>query len=92
MSSPNALNGQHTETSPLLVNADEDAPIANEDNDDGGDLERQTSNDVKFQGLPEVKKRMKYIFPAIAIGVSTPMSRNLPHTTSRHMCAGLASA
>ncbi|KAF2032176.1 MFS general substrate transporter [Setomelanomma holmii] len=38
---------------------------------DGGDIERQTSNgdSSKHQGLPEVKKRMKYIFPAIAIGV-----------------------
>lgn len=42
-----------------------------EDNDEG-DLERQPSNGETFkhQGLPEVKKRMKYIFPAIAIGVS----------------------
>ena len=36
------------------------------------DLERQPSNSESFkhQGLPEVRKRMKYIFPAIAIGVS----------------------
>ncbi|KAF2192263.1 MFS general substrate transporter [Zopfia rhizophila CBS 207.26] len=40
------------------------------ENDDG-DIERQVSNGdaSKHQGLPEVKKRMKYIFPAIAIGV-----------------------
>lgn len=43
-----------------------------EDHDDG-DLERQPSNGSAFkqQGLPEVRKRMKYIFPAIAIGVSS---------------------
>jgi hypothetical protein len=35
---------------------------------EGGDVERQGS--FKHQGLPEVRKRMKYIFPAIAIGVS----------------------
>lgn len=37
-----------------------------------GDLERQVSNGETFkhQGLPDVRKRMKYIFPAIAIGVS----------------------
>ena len=40
--------------------------------EDGGDIERQVSNGdgSKHQGLPEVKRRMKYIFPAIAIGVS----------------------
>ena len=43
-----------------------------EDNDDENDLERQTTNgsNFKHQGLPEVRKQMKYIFPAIAIGVS----------------------
>lgn len=39
---------------------------------DGGDVERQVSNGdtVKHQGMPGVQKKMKYIFPAIAIGVS----------------------
>jgi len=39
---------------------------------DGGDVERQISNGdtVKHQGMPDVKEKMKYIFPAIAIGVS----------------------
>ncbi|KZM19571.1 uncharacterized protein EKO05_0004029 [Ascochyta rabiei] len=42
-----------------------------EDNETETDLERQPSNgdSFKHQGLPEVRKRMKYIFPAIAIGV-----------------------
>lgn len=37
--------------------------------DDG--LESQDANDdlSKHQGLPEVKKKMKYIFPAVAVGV-----------------------
>lgn len=41
--------------------------------DDGGDIERQASHGEasKHQGMPEVKKRMKFIFPAIAIGVCT---------------------
>lgn len=49
---------------------DEDDDL--DDGQDGGDVERQISNQsvVKYQGMPEVKKRMKYIFPAIAIGVS----------------------
>lgn len=45
--------------------------------DDGGDLERQESNISeagttlnKYKGLPDVKKRMKYILPAVAVGVS----------------------
>jgi hypothetical protein len=38
---------------------------------DGGDLERQASNEdsSKRQGLPDVKKKMKWIFPAVAIGI-----------------------
>lgn len=75
-----------SETSPLLPKLDDHNPhpidpsnglspegadpyIDNEQ--DGGDIERQTSNgdSSKHQGLPEVQKRMKYIFPAIAIGV-----------------------
>ncbi|ORY19774.1 major facilitator superfamily domain-containing protein [Clohesyomyces aquaticus] len=41
------------------------------ENIDGGDIERQASNgdSTKHVGLPEVKKKMKWIFPAIAIGV-----------------------
>ncbi|KAF2796070.1 MFS general substrate transporter [Melanomma pulvis-pyrius CBS 109.77] len=42
-----------------------------EGDEDGGDVERQVSNGdtVKHQGMPDVKEKMKYIFPAIAIGV-----------------------
>ncbi|CAI6335953.1 unnamed protein product [Periconia digitata] len=77
-----------TETSPLLQDSDrslervapepieediESGDDGGRENGDGGDIERQISNDsrnsIKFQGMPEVKKRMKYIFPAIAIGV-----------------------
>ena len=44
--------------------------------EDGGDVERQVSHGDSFKhhGLPEVRKRMKYIFPAIAIGVSSQRS------------------
>jgi hypothetical protein len=80
-------NSRPSETSPLLPKPDDNAhcndpvdnvapisahtPDGNEQ--DGGDIERQVSNgdSFKHQGLPEVRKRMKYIFPAIAIGVST---------------------
>lgn len=40
--------------------------------EDGGDLERRVGNDghlKQYEGLPEVKKRMVFILPAIAIGV-----------------------
>ncbi|EON62487.1 hypothetical protein W97_01709 [Coniosporium apollinis CBS 100218] len=41
---------------------------------DGDDLERQTTNTSEgrqrqYEGQPEVKKRMKYILPAVAIGI-----------------------
>ncbi|PSN70252.1 MFS general substrate transporter [Corynespora cassiicola Philippines] len=72
-----------TETSPLLPKpVDAGGGIAPEGpeppseggqfpEDDGGDIERQVSHGDthKHQGLPEVRRRMKYIFPAIAIGV-----------------------
>jgi hypothetical protein len=79
------MASQPSETSPLLPKPNGDAPtttpatgVAHQDvappvenEQDGGDIERQTSNgdSIKHQGLPEVKKRLKYIFPAIAIGV-----------------------
>jgi hypothetical protein len=78
-------NTEPRETSPLLPRPDaitEPVKASNgiapragsariEAEQDGGDIERQTSNgdSSKHQGLPEVRKRMKYIFPAIAIGV-----------------------
>ena len=75
-----ALNqsiSRQSETSPLLPKPHDTAHtidagvgIAPEGANagEGGDVERQSS--FKHQGLPEVRKRMKYIFPAIAIGVS----------------------
>lgn len=57
-----------------------------EDNDDEPDLERQSSNGEAFkhQGLPEVRKRMKYIFPAIAIGVSGLLHRYQKQLLTHH--------
>jgi len=80
---PNLPPDEHVpahETTPLLPNPTNDAQttvvetgIAPEGlhAEDGGDIERQVSHGdaFKHQGLPEVRKRMKYIFPAIAIGV-----------------------
>ena len=42
-----------------------------DDDEDAGDIERTASriSARKFEGLPDVKKRMVYIFPALAIGV-----------------------
>jgi len=95
-----------TETSPLLPKpasndttqidssndvAPEAADFHTNEEQDGGDIERQISNgdSSKHQGLPEVKKRMKYIFPAIAIGVSRTseigeLSSNNFHRYSYH--------
>ena len=75
---PNAERSAHVsyssgDISPLrdasVVDRDDAAKTSDES--DGGDVERQTSNadSPKHQGLPEVKKRMPLIFPAIAIGV-----------------------
>jgi hypothetical protein len=45
-----------------------------DDDEDGGDVERQTSHTSngqsrRFEGMPEVKKQMKWLFPAMGIGV-----------------------
>lgn len=71
-------NGQLVDPSDGIAPA---GPEVNDDTDveeghDGQDLERLPSNGSAFkqQGLPEVRKRMKYIFPAIAIGVSSTMN------------------
>jgi hypothetical protein len=45
----------------------------NDEAEDGGVVERQVSNNDRlkqYEGLPEVRKKMKYIIPAVAIGVS----------------------
>lgn len=52
--------------------SDEGDVVAEEN---GGDLERQLTNGStakRHTGMPEVKAKMKYILPAIAIGVSPP--------------------
>jgi hypothetical protein len=90
------MDSQPSETSPLLPKPNDNAqaavPVTDvaspdaaplvEDQQDGGDVERQTSNgdSVKHQGLPEVKKKLKYIFPAIAIGVCVALP-NAPQET-----------
>jgi hypothetical protein len=45
-----------------------------EEEDDGGDVERQTTHTSngqtkQFEGMPEVRKQMKWLFPAMGIGV-----------------------
>jgi len=82
------------ETSPLLRKPSHDdvhviatesgVTTGNEiaDPEDGGEVERQISRNgdtSKHQGMPELKKRMKYIFPAIAIGVSHPRTLYIQH-------------
>jgi hypothetical protein len=62
-----------------------------EDNDNEPDLERQPSNGETFkhQGLPEVRKRMKYIFPAIAIGVSSLCRKHQEQLLIRYRSSSL---
>lgn len=86
MAPDTSRKAQADETSPLLSKQTSTAPQiaadsgiapggANtyvDDEQDGGDIEPQASHgdSHKHHGMPEVKKQMKYIFPAIAIGVS----------------------
>lgn len=44
-------------------------------NVDSAPLSRRTSAEGRqklYEGLPEVRKKMKYLFPALALGVSSP--------------------
>ncbi|KAG9732581.1 hypothetical protein KCU73_g11282, partial [Aureobasidium melanogenum] len=81
-----ARSEQPSETSPLLgkgapkpIDPSDgiapDSAIANgviAEEEDGGDLERQTSLEERqkqYEGQPEMRKKMKIIFPALTIGV-----------------------
>ncbi|KAF2279538.1 MFS general substrate transporter [Westerdykella ornata] len=61
-----SLKNSISETSPLLQNAGPESY-----NGEQNDVERQRrqSDASKHQGMPDIKRRMKYIFPALAIGV-----------------------
>lgn len=51
---------------------EEDEDGAGDGDGDGGDVERQISNESRqkqYEGSPEVRKRMKVILPALAIGI-----------------------
>ena len=92
------LLGKQDQNGPLIDSAISIAPVGPEscnktdidDEENVGDLEHQSSNgdNFKYQGLPEVKKRMKYIFPAIAIGVSNHQQHG-SHTKAKRCRSSL---
>jgi hypothetical protein len=80
-----------TETSPLL---DPESQIAEHNiagSNDGSDSRRRSSNGdaTNHQGLPEVKRRMKYIFPAVAVGVSISYLRKRDRADASASMTGL---
>lgn len=59
----------HDERSPLLGSNDELEP--NQRIDDDQEIQRVRSRDSpQYEGLPEVKKNLRWIAPAVAIGAS----------------------
>lgn len=81
-----------SETSPLLPKNLEpsagltpDTPaLSEEHNGDGGTIERQETSEERvalYEGIPELRKQMPYMFPALAIGVrlETPHDRVVFH-------------
>ncbi|KAK5676462.1 hypothetical protein LTS10_010762 [Elasticomyces elasticus] len=61
-----------TETSPLLKPAPDTSTESDANRGDEPGLERQSSldgNRKQYEGMPEVMKQMKYILPAICIGI-----------------------
>ena len=87
MTPPRQDNNGPSETSPLLgknpaVTVEEGNGVASNGTvetsapieEDGGEIERQATNEARqkqFEGMPEVRKMMKYIMPALGIGVSS---------------------
>jgi len=72
-----AENDRSSETTPLLPKATEVQPTSEPNNHTNGstksqDEERQDDEgdrEVQFKGMPDVRNRLKYILPALAIGV-----------------------
>ena len=53
-------------------------------NEEQGKSNGENYNDEQYQGLPEVKKQLRYIIPAVAIGVrSNPPFREMEHELKR---------
>ncbi|KAL1957594.1 hypothetical protein VTO42DRAFT_5705 [Malbranchea cinnamomea] len=79
----NGENTEPTETSPLLAPPGGSSPSANatgeitkyvngvsrNDEEAAGDDAQDAARQAQFQGLPEAQKKLKYIVPAISIGV-----------------------
>ena len=63
------------------IHAQEDLKSINEEQ---GKSNGEENNDEQYQGLPEVKKQLRYIIPAVAIGVrSNPPFREMEHELKR---------
>jgi hypothetical protein len=83
-SSSTTLPVDASETSPLLGKSDTypkvvdgvlpNGTFPNGAIDDANDEERQAEEDLdregQFEGMPEVRKKLKYILPAVSIGVN----------------------
>lgn len=63
------LEEEVSETSPLLSNDGVSKTLSRE-----VVQEVPEDEEIQYQGLPEVKKKLKYILPAITIGVSRRFS------------------
>lgn len=72
--------------------SDESDNASNAAIDNQDDLERQISRvssvgrAKQFEGLPEVKKKLKYIYPAVAIGVGFAANLVWRVATDRRSC------
>lgn len=54
---------------------------------EGGDIERQESGPKIHEGMPEVRKQLKYLMPALGIGVCFML---LSWTPQAKICQGLS--
>jgi hypothetical protein len=60
-----------TERSPLLQDPESQSVISGSNNGSGSERRDSVGDASSHQGMPEVRRQMKYIFPAVAVGVRT---------------------
>ncbi|KAK2810694.1 hypothetical protein FQN50_002737 [Emmonsiellopsis sp. PD_5] len=65
-------NAEPSETSPLLGNGPKASPnpaISGGDEEAVGQNEADSAREAQYSGLPEAQKKLKYIVPAVSIGI-----------------------
>lgn len=60
----------------------QDSDGCDDEEQGGAGIERQESGPKTHEGIPEVRKQMKYLMPALGIGVCSPLLATSVHGSS----------